>query len=98
MLKFDQMIKSGSSYLLGAKLKRRIQDINMAQQKGTKMTRRLLPGRLGHCGAHLVDSTAQSLDIELTGKLNKCENCTLEKIRQKNISKESHNKATQPGE
>jgi hypothetical protein len=97
-VKFDQMIKSGSSYLLGAKLKRRIQDVNMAQQKGTKMTRRILHGRLGHCGAHLVDSTAQSLDIELTGTLSKCENCTLEKIRQKNVSKESHNKATEPGE
>ena len=37
------------------------------------------------------------MDIELTGKLHKCPNCALSKIRKKNINKEVEKKETVPG-
>ena len=37
----------------------------------------------GHGGQHLVDATAKYYKVNLTGKVNNCLSCSLEKIRQK---------------
>ena len=41
----------------------------------------------GHTGEHLLRTTAENMDIKLTGKLEPCEICTQAKIRQANVPK-----------
>ena len=46
----------------------------------------------GHAGHHLMDATAKYYKVDLTGKVNNCLSCSLEKIRQKNIPKKMKTK------
>ena len=52
----------------------------------------------GHAGPHLMDATARKYKVDLTGKVNNCLSCSLEKIRQKNIPKNNEDKSMNPGE
>ena len=52
----------------------------------------------GHAGHHLMDATAKYYKVDLTGKVNNCLSCSLEKIRQKNIPKKNEDKSKNPGE
>ena len=52
----------------------------------------------GHAGHHLMDATAKYYKIDLTGKVNNCLSCSLEKIRQKNNPKKNEDKSKNPGE
>ena len=47
---------------------------------------------------HLMDGTAQYHEVSLTGKVNNCLSCSLEKIRQKNIPKQNEDRNNNPGE
>ena len=53
---------------------------------------------IGHAGHHLMDATAEYYKVDLTGKVNNCLSCSLEKIRQKNIPKKNEGKSENPGE
>ena len=52
----------------------------------------------GHAGHHLMDATAKYYKVNLTGKVNNCLSCSLEKIKQKNIPKKNEDKSKNPGE
>ena len=52
----------------------------------------------GHAGHHLMDATAKYYKVDLTGKVNNCLSCSLEKIKQKNIPKKNEDKSKNPGE
>ena len=52
----------------------------------------------GHAGHHLMDATAKYYKVDLTGKVNNCLSCYVEKIRQKNIPKKNEDKSQNPGE
>ena len=52
----------------------------------------------GHAGHYLMDATAKYYKVELTGKVNNCLSCSLEKIRQKNIPKTNEDKSDNHGE
>ena len=52
----------------------------------------------GHAGHLLMDATAKYYEDDLTGKVNDCLSCSLEKIRQKNIPKKNEDKSKNPGE
>ena len=52
----------------------------------------------GHTGHHLMDATAKYYKVNLTGKVNICLSCSLEKIRQKNIPKKNEDKIENTGE
>ena len=52
----------------------------------------------GHAGHHLMDATAKYYKVDLTGKVNNCLSCSLEKRRQKNIPKSNEDKSGNPGE
>ena len=45
-----------------------------------------------------MDATAKYYKVDLTGKVNNCLSCSLEKIRQKNIPKKNEDKSKNPGE
>ena len=51
-----------------------------------------------HAEHHLRDATAKCYKVDLTGKVNKCQSCSLEKIKQKNIPKKNEDKSMNPGE
>ena len=46
----------------------------------------------GHAGHHLMDAAAKYYKVDLTGKVNNCLSCSLEKIRHKNIPKKNEDK------
>ena len=90
---FDQMIKCGSSVLMGAKVKivNFSQGIYLAQEK--KMSK-----RTRHTANAYLQDTAKYYGIELSGTIPICVSCSIEKVRQKNIPKENANKSTIPGD
>jgi transposase InsO family protein len=53
---------------------------------------------LGHAGPKYLQPTAQQLGIELTGTVQKCVSCAIEKLRKTNIPKDNPHTSTQPGE
>ena len=53
---------------------------------------------LGHVGTEKLKNTANKIDLKLTGKFIKCEDCALSKARQKNLNKDLILRATKKGE
>ena len=52
---------------------------------------------LGHLGVDLVKSTAKAMNIKLTGKVEKCEDCAISKAKQSNVHKENDHQSTTVG-
>ena len=95
---FDRVLKAGNSVLLAAKMViRNPEDVNevIANRKQSKEYFHRVTGHAGH---HLMNATAKYYKVDLTGKVNNCLNCSLEKIRQKNIPKKDEDKSKNPGE
>jgi hypothetical protein len=53
---------------------------------------------MGHIHRDALAKTAKYYGVKLRGTLEKCYECSLEKIRQQNVCKESKIKASEPGE
>ena len=86
-MKFDRMIPSGSSWLMGVKVQRVIDQAHSVIELGKKISMRKFHQINGHTGEHLPKSTAIYMKIEITGKLAPCEICAQAKIRQANVPK-----------
>ena len=95
---FDRVLKSGNSVLLAAKMViKNPEEVNAAivnRKQSKKYSHRVT----GHAGHHLMDATAKAYKVDLTGNVNDCLSCSLEKIRQKNIPKKNKYKSKNPGE
>ena len=65
--RFDRMISSGSSWLMGVKVKRIVGRAHSMIEKGKKILFRKLHYKLGHTGKHLINPTTKSLGIQITG-------------------------------
>ena len=97
--RLDRMIPSGSSWLMGVKVRRIVGRAHSMIEKGKKIPILKLHYMMGHTGKHLINPTNKYLCIQITGKLNPCEHCTKGKIRQANIPKICKNlQAKNPGE
>ena len=96
---FDRVLKVGNSVLLAAKMViRNPEEVNAAIVNG-KQSKEHFHRVTGHAGGHhLMDATTKYYKVNLTGKVNKCLSCSLEKIRQKNIPKKYEDKSKNPGE
>ena len=95
---FDRVLKAGNSVLLAAKMViRNPEDVNAVIVNG-KQLKKYFHRVTGHAGHHLMDATAKYYKVNLTGKVNNCLSCSLEKIRQKNIPKKNEDKSKNPGE
>ena len=70
---FDRMIQSGTSVLAGIQLIRNTQAAHTATITGTKTTRKKFHNKLGHAGNALIDPTAEYLQVQISGTLEKCE-------------------------
>ena len=91
-------MNSGNPVLLAAKMViRNPEEVNAAIVNG-KQSKEYFHRVTGHAGHHLMDATAKYYKVDLTGKVNNCMSCSLEKIRQKNIQKKNEEKCKNPGE
>ena len=90
--------EDGNSVLLAAKMViKNPEEVNAAIVHG-KQSKEYFHRVTGHVGHHLMDATAKYYKVNLTGKVNNCLSCSLEKIRQKNIPKKYEDKSKNPGE
>ena len=90
-MKFDRMIPSGSSWLMGVKVQRVIDQAHAVIEPGKKIDFYVeIPPN--HWGEHLLRPTAKYMKIELTGKLPPCEICAPAKIRQATVPKKKRRK------
>ena len=98
IMKFDRMIPSGSSWLMGVKVQWVIDQTHPVIEPGMKISMWKFHQITGHTGEHLLKPTAKYMKIELTGKLSPCGICAQTKIRQANIPKKKMKKVpTRPG-
>ena len=91
-MKFDRMIPSGSSWLMGIKVQRVLDHAHSAMEPGKIISMSKLHQITGHTGEHLLRPTANYMKIKLTRKLAPCEVCAQAKIRQANIPKKKMKK------
>ena len=86
-MKFDRMIPSGSSWLIGIKTQRLVGQAHAAIEPGKSIPIWKFHQMTGHIGEYLMKTTADYMGIKLTGKLDPCETCAQVKIRQANSPK-----------
>ena len=94
----DRVLKAGNSVLLAARMVIKIpEEVNAVIANG-KQSKEYFHSMAGHVGHHLMDATAKYYKVNLTGKVNNCLSCSLEKIRQNNIPRKKEDKSKTPGE
>jgi hypothetical protein len=92
---FNTMITTRHGYLCAANMTPGQMEIgNAGLQVGTKIAASTLHGMLGHCCEAHMRKTAQDMDIVITGRLQKCEDCAIAKIHQKPVPKVTHQAPT----
>ena len=75
---FDRVMKAGNSVLLAAKMViTNPEEVNTVMVNG-KQSKEYFHIVTGHAGHHLMDATAKSYKVDLTGKVNNCLSCSLE--------------------
>ena len=97
-MKFDRMIPSGSSWLMGIRVQRVFVQAHAAMEPGKTILISRFFQITGHTGEHLLKPTANYMKLKLIGRLPPCEVCAKAKIRQRNIPKKKMKKLpTRPG-
>ena len=97
-MKFDRMIPSGSSWLMGIKVQRVLDHAHSVMEPGNTISMSKLHQFTGPTGEHLLRPTANYMRLKLTGNLVPCVVCAQAKIRQRNIPKKKMKKLpTRPG-
>ena len=72
---FDRMIPSGSSWLLGVKVKQVLGQPHAVIEPGKRFSMSKLHQIKGHTGRHLIGAVSHCLGVKVTGKFNPCEHC-----------------------
>ena len=94
----DRVLKAGNSVLLSSKVViKNPEEVKSVIANG-KQSKEYFHKVTGHAGCHLMDATAKYYKVDLTGKVNNCLSCSLEKIRQQNIPMKNEDKISNPGE
>ena len=97
-MKFDRVIPSGSSWLMGIRVQRVFDQAHTAMEPGKTIFISKFHEMTGHTGEHLLRPTANYMKLKLIGRLPPCEVCAKAKIRQRNIPKKKIKKLpTRPG-
>ena len=74
-MKFDRIIPSGSSWLIGIKVRRVLGHALSAMEPGKTISMSKVHQITGHTGEHLLRPTANYMKIKLTGKLSPGRSC-----------------------
>ena len=97
-MKFDRMIPSRSSWLMGTRVQRVFDQAHAAMEPRKTIFISKFHQITGHTGEHLLKPTANYMKPRLIGRLPPCEVCAQAKIRQRNIPKKKMKKLpTRPG-
>ena len=80
-MKFDRMIPSGSSWLMGIKVQRIVGQTHAVIEPGKRISMWKFHQITGRTGEHLLRPTAKYMKIEMTGQLPPREICAQVKIR-----------------
>ena len=80
-MRFDRMIPSGSSWLMGIRVKRVFDQAHAAMEPGKTISMSKFHEMTGHTGEHLLKPTANCMKLKLIGRLPPCEACAKAKIR-----------------
>ena len=97
-IKFDRMIPSGSSWLMGLKTQRLVGQAHAVIEPGKSIPILKFHHITGHTGEHLLRPTAEYMGMKLTGKLEPCEMCAQAKITQANVPKKKEKQVpSRPG-
>ena len=97
-MKFDRMIPSGSSWLMGIRVQRVFDQAHAAMEPGKTIFISKFHEMTGHTGEHILKPAANYMKLKLIGRLPPCEVCAKAKIRQRNIPKKKMKKLpTRPG-
>ena len=97
-MKFDKMIPSGSSWLMGIKTQRLVGQAHAVIEPGKSIPTWKFHQITGQTGEHLLKTTAEYMGIKLTGKLEPCEACAQAKIKQANVPKKKEKQVpSRPG-
>ena len=74
-MKFDRMIPSGSSWLMGIRVKRVFDQAHAAMEPGKTISTSKFHEMTGHTGEHLLKPTANYMKLKHIGTLPPCEAC-----------------------
>ena len=97
-MRFDRMIPSGSSWLMGIKTQRLVGQAHTVIEPGKGIPIWKFHQLTGHTGEHLLRPTADYMGVKLTGQLEPCEMCAQAKITQANVPKKKENQVpSRPG-
>ncbi len=97
-LVFRQCLETTSSFVLGLEIKPKASKFAGFIGKSQKMDAQEWLRQLGHVSDDIMRRTATYYGQRLKEKFENCKNCTMGKSRQTNISKETVERATKPGE
>ena len=81
-MKFDRMIPSGSSWLMGIRVQRIFDQAHAAMEPGKTIFIPKFHQITGQTGEYLLKPTANYMKLKLIGRLPPCEVCAKAKIRQ----------------
>ena len=93
-MRFDRMIPSGSSWLMGIKVHRVLDQAHSVVEPGKSILTTKCHQITGHTGEHLLKPTANYMKLKLIGRMPPCEICAKAKIRQRNIPKKGNEATT----
>ena len=97
-MKFDRMIPSESSWLMGIRVQRVFDQAHSAMESGKTIFISKFHQITGHTGEHLLKPTANYVKLKLKGGLPTCEVYAQAKIRGRNVPKKRMKKLpTKPG-
>ena len=95
---FDKVFETKTGFISGIDLKPRSDEsAQAALEAGREININDLHQRLGHPSEESVRKTAKLLDLKVTGKFTKCENCAISKARRKNLNKEPVDRSVEKG-
>ena len=97
-MKFNRMIPSRSSWLMGIKTQSLVGQAHVVIEPGKSIPILKFHQMTGHTGEHLLKTTAENMGIKLIGKLGPCEVFAQAKIRQANVLKKKQKQVpSRPG-
>jgi hypothetical protein len=91
-LVFDQYLHNGGGFVSGVKMQQLKEEAMLSVNKEKKVDIKVVHNVLGHVPEEVIKSTADYYNWKVEGQLDKCEDCAMGKIRQKNIKSGSDGK------
>jgi hypothetical protein len=97
-VKFDHVKSTGSGLTAEVEIVPNVEKSLAVGELDTKIDVDVLHRLLGHPSENKTRTTAQKMNVELTGKFSTCEYCVKGKARQKKVAKSTEKQSTHPFE